>query len=218
MCRLKPAYWEVILTTIDFIDHFCVDPAVDHQIKTRKVLTEFNRNVDGKNSEEDFSFSPRVSRPQSWGFFDKADGLLSFFSFLFLQWPYYVVSVVNIIVYLIFAQVWQCHGKLVDAPCSRVGHIYRCKYVPFPNPGFGDFISRNYKRVAEVWMDEYKHFLYERRPAMKTADLGECRGARVTTTEIRIHPSLSLSSVRLICVFTFYTGAESRKLNEQNYC
>lgn len=63
---------------------------------------------------------------------------------------------------------------MVDAPCSRVslspqisknplksdvtfqvGHIYR-KFAPFPNPGVGDFIGRNYKRVAEVWMDEYK--------------------------------------------------------------
>ncbi|KAI6228867.1 Polypeptide N-acetylgalactosaminyltransferase [Aphelenchoides fujianensis] len=25
-------------------------------------------------------------------------------------------------------KVWQCHGRMVDAPCSRVGHIYRCKH------------------------------------------------------------------------------------------
>ncbi|KAH7721878.1 polypeptide N-acetylgalactosaminyltransferase 10 [Aphelenchoides avenae] len=70
-------------------------------------------------------------------------------------------------------KVWQCHGQMVDAPCSRVGHIYRCKYVPFPNPGVGDFISRNYKRVAEVWMDEYKEHLYKRRSAMRNADPGD---------------------------------------------
>ena len=51
---------------------------------------------------------------------------------------------------LLFVQVWQCHGRMVDAPCSRVGHIYRCKYMPFKNAGVGDFISRNYRRVAEV--------------------------------------------------------------------
>ncbi|KAI6175587.1 Polypeptide N-acetylgalactosaminyltransferase [Aphelenchoides bicaudatus] len=70
-------------------------------------------------------------------------------------------------------KVWQCHGRMVDAPCSRVAHIYRCKHVPFPNPGVGDFISRNYKRVAEVWMDDYKKFLYKRRPGMERVDVGD---------------------------------------------
>jgi polypeptide N-acetylgalactosaminyltransferase len=70
-------------------------------------------------------------------------------------------------------KVWQCHGRLVDAPCSRVGHIYRCKYVPFPNPGVGDFISRNYKRVALVWMDEYAEHLYKRNPSIRAMEPGE---------------------------------------------
>lgn len=70
-------------------------------------------------------------------------------------------------------QVWQCHGRMVDAPCSRVGHIYRCKYVPFPNPGVGDFISRNYKRVALVWMDEYAEHLYKRNPAIRSIEPGD---------------------------------------------
>ncbi|ESN98915.1 hypothetical protein HELRODRAFT_188954 [Helobdella robusta] len=69
-------------------------------------------------------------------------------------------------------KIWQCGGTMVDAPCSRVGHIYR-KFAPFPNPGIGDFIARNYKRVAEVWMDEYKEFLYARRPHYRTADMGD---------------------------------------------
>ena len=38
-------------------------------------------------------------------------------------------------------QLWQCGGKMVDAPCSRIGHIYR-KFAPFPNPGVGDFVGR----------------------------------------------------------------------------
>ncbi|CAB3406863.1 unnamed protein product [Caenorhabditis bovis] len=70
-------------------------------------------------------------------------------------------------------KVWQCHGRMVDAPCSRVAHIYRCKYMPFKNAGMGDFVSRNYKRVAEVWMDEYKEILYKHRPGVGNANEGD---------------------------------------------
>lgn len=69
-------------------------------------------------------------------------------------------------------KLWQCGGTMVDAPCSRVGHIYR-KYAPFPNPGVGDFIGRNYRRVAVVWMDEYAEHLYRRRPHYRNIDPGD---------------------------------------------
>jgi polypeptide N-acetylgalactosaminyltransferase len=61
---------------------------------------------------------------------------------------------------------------MVDAPCSRVGHIYRCKYSPFAAANVGDYVSRNKKRVAEVWMDEYKEYLYKRQPAVGLIDPG----------------------------------------------
>ena len=38
-------------------------------------------------------------------------------------------------------KVWQCHGVMVDAPCSRIGHIYR-KFAPFPNPRKDNFVAR----------------------------------------------------------------------------
>ncbi|XP_060572434.1 putative polypeptide N-acetylgalactosaminyltransferase 10 isoform X1 [Ruditapes philippinarum] len=69
-------------------------------------------------------------------------------------------------------KLWQCGGKMVDAPCSRIGHIYR-KFAPFPNPGVGDFVGRNYRRVAEVWMDEYAEYLYKRRPHYRNIDTGD---------------------------------------------
>ncbi|OQV12822.1 putative polypeptide N-acetylgalactosaminyltransferase 10 [Hypsibius exemplaris] len=68
-------------------------------------------------------------------------------------------------------KIWQCGGMMVDVPCSRIGHIYR-KFAPFSNPGVGDFVGRNYKRVAEVWMDEYAEFLYNKRPHYRNIETG----------------------------------------------
>lgn len=53
---------------------------------------------------------------------------------------------------------------MYDVPCSRVGHVYRGS-MPFVDDRKGiDFLSVNYKRVAETWMDEYKNYLYARDP------------------------------------------------------
>lgn len=69
-------------------------------------------------------------------------------------------------------KIWQCGGTMVDAPCSRVGHIYR-KYSPFGGAGRGDYLGRNYKRVAAVWMDEYAEYVYEKRPHYRDMDPGD---------------------------------------------
>ncbi|VEL21479.1 unnamed protein product [Protopolystoma xenopodis] len=69
-------------------------------------------------------------------------------------------------------KIWMCGGKIIDTPCSRIGHVYRRKSV-FPNPGIGDFIGVNYRRVAEVWMDEYKEYIYDRRPHYRDIDPGD---------------------------------------------
>lgn len=38
-------------------------------------------------------------------------------------------------------KLWQCGGEMYDAPCSRVGHIYRGPTDPEPEPrGDVDFI------------------------------------------------------------------------------
>ncbi|CAF0999883.1 unnamed protein product [Adineta ricciae] len=68
-------------------------------------------------------------------------------------------------------KIWQCGGRLVDAPCSRVGHIYR-QFNPHGGFALGDYLSRNHKRVAAVWMDEYAEYVYKRNEHMRNIDPG----------------------------------------------
>ena len=65
-----------------------------------------------------------------------------------------------------------CGGSLETMPCSHVGHIFRHK-APYTSGGAGNFMLRNNKRLAEVWLDEYKEFFYYFNPAVQKADAGD---------------------------------------------
>ena len=58
-------------------------------------------------------------------------------------------------------QIWMCGGELVCAPCSHVGHVFR-KQIPYKFPNTTNFLKKNSVRLAEVWLDEYKEYYYER--------------------------------------------------------
>ncbi|CAF3009602.1 unnamed protein product [Rotaria socialis] len=58
-------------------------------------------------------------------------------------------------------KLWQCGGELLCAPCSHVGHIFR-KRSPYSWPKNVNVVKKNTVRLAEVWLDEYKQFYYER--------------------------------------------------------
>ena len=58
-------------------------------------------------------------------------------------------------------KVWMCGGTVEIVPCSRVGHIFR-SFSPYKWRTDLQIPEYNYKRVAEVWMDEYKTLYFDR--------------------------------------------------------
>ncbi|CAG5134607.1 unnamed protein product [Candidula unifasciata] len=58
-------------------------------------------------------------------------------------------------------RVWMCGGTLEIVPCSHVGHIFR-KRSPYKWRTGVNVVKKNTIRLAEVWMDEYKNYYYER--------------------------------------------------------
>ena len=58
-------------------------------------------------------------------------------------------------------KVWMCGGEIEIVPCSRVGHIFR-SFSPYKWRTDLKIPEYNYKRVADVWMDEYKALYFDR--------------------------------------------------------
>ena len=49
----------------------------------------------------------------------------------------------------------------VCTPCSHVGHIFR-KRSPYKWPSNVNVVRKNTVRLAEVWLDDFKNYYYER--------------------------------------------------------
>lgn len=58
-------------------------------------------------------------------------------------------------------KTWMCGGTLEIVPCSHVGHIFR-KRSPYKWRSGVNVLKRNSIRLAEVWMDDYAKYYYQR--------------------------------------------------------
>ena len=83
----------------------------------------------------------------------------------FCSTPYFYdccdIDVIKYQLILSLTKVWMCGGQLEIVPCSRVGHVFRKYTSPYKFPkGTGVTLAKNFNRLAEVWLDEYKEFYY----------------------------------------------------------
>lgn len=58
-------------------------------------------------------------------------------------------------------KTWMCGGTLEILPCSHVGHVFRSR-SPYKWRTGVNVLRRNSVRLAEVWMDDYKKYYYDR--------------------------------------------------------
>lgn len=79
---------------------------------------------------------------------------------------------------------------MVEVPCSRVAHAFRSKnyFKRFGDDG-QDFVIRNFKRIAEVWLDEFKDVVYERNKVKYSeADVGDLIKAKAIKRGLHCKP------------------------------
>ena len=66
-----------------------------------------------------------------------------------------------------------CGGTLLMVPCSNVGHVFRKTSLHQYNPKVLHVLTKNNRRVIDVWTDEYKTYFYNIFPQLKKAKFGD---------------------------------------------
>ena len=83
-------------------------------------------------------------------------------------------------------KTWMCGGRMEIIPCSHVAHLFRSGS---PHKGHVDnYYARNQKRLADVWLDEYKEIVYLRHPELVGLDSGDISGQVALRKRLQCHP------------------------------
>ena len=83
-------------------------------------------------------------------------------------------------------KTWMCGGRLEIIPCSHVCHLFR---RGSPHKSHVDnYLSINQKRLADVWLDEYKEIVYLRHPELVSLDAGDISERVELRKRLQCHP------------------------------
>ena len=80
-----------------------------------------------------------------------------------------------------------CGGNLVEVPCSRMNHMFRSHHRNHQLDGV-DVAARNFKRVAEVWLDDFKEVMYQTDPKRRAIDAGDLTKAKSVKERLNCKP------------------------------
>lgn len=82
-------------------------------------------------------------------------------------------------------RVWLFGGRVVNVPCSHVAHLESVGGRDYRN-SWSEIIHTNYKRFAEVWMDDYKEYFYQHIPEARNLNMGDIT-SRLTLKSRALH-------------------------------
>ncbi|KAG5681321.1 hypothetical protein PVAND_010769 [Polypedilum vanderplanki] len=120
-----------------------------------------------------------------------------------------------------------CADGILKIPCSRVAHTFR-EINPTRAKSY-DYVASNFKRIAEVWLDEYKEILYSRQPQrFEKAKAGDLTKAKKVKDSLNCKPFKYFLDVVAKDLVDFYpplfqipvfaSGAIKSLASEEKFC
>ena len=95
-------------------------------------------------------------------------------------------------------QAWMCGGRIVYSPCSRASHLEGAKTRTY-RAGKSHYMDNNYKRIAEVWLEDYKELYYKYKPHIRVST------KQCLVTKARIGYTYTIVYSTISCQINNYT-------------